>query len=406
MPSKRKLLWISDASVPPNLRKALGDEWELAPCAFGQTLEAQLAEAGLAVIYPNGRRDDPLHLGMILGALERTPAVALLMLDGPRRTRGSGASHGARPAVAGRSGQFLCAAADSTPRELAAKLTAAAALQPAIRELHAELASARKLAATAGAMEELDEELRLAARLQRDFLPRRMPEVGPVRFGVLYRPASWLSGDIYDVTRLDERHVGFYVADAVGHGMPAALLTMFIKHALQTKRIVGSTYQIVPPEVSLAELNADICRQNLTSCQFCTAVYAVLDTETLTLTYCRAGHPPPIIFRNPNSTIGNLQSTILDAPGSLLGVFPEETYQSRTAVLAPGDRLVLYTDGAEEALRRADGKGGLEKLLAPLAAAPRDEMLLRLAAMLDDAAGNPNSRDDITVMVVDVQRES
>lgn len=86
-------------------------------------------------------------------------------------------------------------------------------------------------------------------------------------------------------------------------------------------------------------------------------------------------------------------------------MFPEETYQSRTAIMAPGDRLVLYTDGAEEALRHATGKAeeGLDVLLAPLAGLPRDEMLLRLASMLDDASGNPNGRDDITVMVVDVE---
>ena len=82
-------------------------------------------------------------------------------------------------------------------------------------------------------------------------MSRRLPEVGPIRFGALYRPATWVSGDIYDVVRLDETHVGFYVADAVGHGMPAALLTMFIKKALLTKRILGHTYEILPPHVSL-----------------------------------------------------------------------------------------------------------------------------------------------------------
>src|SRR5688572_8924311 len=81
----------------------------------------------------------------------------------------------------------------------------------------------------------LDEELRLAARLQQDFLPKSLPQVGPVRFHTLFRPAGHVSGDIYDVMRLDETHVGFYIVDAVGHGMPAALLTMFLKNAMVTK---------------------------------------------------------------------------------------------------------------------------------------------------------------------------
>ncbi|XAM00337.1 hypothetical protein OT109_02895 [Phycisphaeraceae bacterium D3-23] len=78
----------------------------------------------------------------------------------------------------------------------------------------------------------LDEELRMAAQLQREFLPAKLPEVGGVSFHVLYRPAGYVSGDIYDVMRLDEHHLGFFVADAVGHGVPAALMTIYIKRAL------------------------------------------------------------------------------------------------------------------------------------------------------------------------------
>src|SRR5277367_1401228 len=69
-------------------------------------------------------------------------------------------------------------------------------------------------------MHRLDEELRLAARLQQDFLPKSLPQIGSIHFHTLFRPAGYVSGDLYDVTRLDEAHVGFYMADAVGHGMP------------------------------------------------------------------------------------------------------------------------------------------------------------------------------------------
>ncbi len=96
-----------------------------------------------------------------------------------------------------------------------------------------------------GQMDRLDEEMRLAARLQRDFLPKTLPEVGRVRFRALFRPAGYVSGDLYDVQRLDEDHVGFYLADAVGHGMPAALLTMFLKRALTTKEITPGGYRLL-----------------------------------------------------------------------------------------------------------------------------------------------------------------
>jgi len=68
----------------------------------------------------------------------------------------------------------------------------------------------------------VDQELRLDSRLQRDFLPKQLPTVGDIRFHVLYRPATWVCGDVYDVQRLDERFIGFYLADAVGHGVAAA----------------------------------------------------------------------------------------------------------------------------------------------------------------------------------------
>jgi sigma-B regulation protein RsbU (phosphoserine phosphatase) len=222
--------------------------------------------------------------------------------------------------------------------------------------------------------------------------------VDPVKFGVLYRPAGWVSGDIYDVVRLDETNVGFYVADVVGHGMPAALLTMFIKKALQTKRIVGHTYEIVPPHVSLQELNIDICEQNLPSCQFCTAVYCVVDVAELTLTYARGGHPEPIVMHST----GEIERLWVE--GSLLGIFAGENYRSARYQLRAGDRLLLYTDGAEDELRRQPTGEMLpiEKSLARWASLTREEMLLQLTAGIDSSLERTPPKDDITVLVMDV----
>ncbi len=192
--------------------------------------------------------------------------------------------------------------------------------------------------------------------------------------------------------------MGFYVADVVGHGMPAALLTMFIKKALQIKRIVGHTYEIVPPHITLKELNIDICEQNLPNCQFCTAVYCVLDTENLVVTYARAGHPEPIVI-HPDGTTERLW-----LKGSLLGIFPHEDYHSAQFQLQSGDRLLLYTDGAEEALR-TDSTGEIltiEEGLGRLASFSREEMLLQLTASADSRQSSARSDDDITVLVLDI----
>jgi len=389
---KAKLLWVGDESVPANVRQASRDRWRLTHCRNGEALAEQIDAADLAIISLNGEADDRGRLTRLLEDMSLCSAPTILMIPAEARD--------AWTFLAGWPDAPLCLPRDLPVEQLQARLAALAELRPVISRLRSELAAARSLHDTATTtVQSLNEEMRLAARLQRDFLPRRLPEVGPARFGVLFKPTSWVSGDIYDVVRLDETHVGFYVADVVGHGMPAALLTMFIKKALQTKRIVGHSYEIIPPHVSLAELNLDMCEQRMSSCQFCTAVYGVLDVATMTLTYARAGHPEPLVFR------GDQPVERLEAPGSLMGIFPDESYHSRRFSLRPGDRLLLYTDGIEDAFRSPGGDRhvNLEKVLAPLAALPRDEMLLQLTARIDAKYTCDPPEDDITVLVVDIE---
>src|SRR5688500_2414418 len=192
-------------------------------------------------------------------------------------------------------------------------------------------------------MHRLDEELRLAARLQQDFLPKSLPQIGRVHFHTLFRPAGYVSGDLYDVMRLDEFHVGFYMADAVGHGMPAALLTMFLKNALVTKEITPSGYRLLPPGQSMARLNAALVDQNLSQATFATALYGSIDTRTLRLTFARGGHPSPILIT------GDGRLTSLDADGSLLGIFPGEEFAESGVDLHSGDRVFVFSDGIEVA---------------------------------------------------------
>jgi len=100
----------------------------------------------------------------------------------------------------------------------------------------------------------MHEELQLAAVVQREFLPRDLPAMHGVEFAALWRPTNYVSGDIYDVMRLDEDNVGVFIADAVGHGVPAALMTMVICRSLITKEITGNTYRLVPPGEVLSRL--------------------------------------------------------------------------------------------------------------------------------------------------------
>src|SRR5262249_22012829 len=87
--------------------------------------------------------------------------------------------------------------------------------------------------------QQLDQELALAGRIQRSLLPQALPDMPSVRFAVYYRPCGQVGGDSYDAFRLDEHHVGFYVADAMGHGVPASLLTVFVKKGVRAQEIFG-----------------------------------------------------------------------------------------------------------------------------------------------------------------------
>ena len=299
---------------------------------------------------------------------------------------------------------------NAEPSTTTAMLRALISQSEIIRSLQTEVRILRlRDAGLSGQIGRIDEELRLAAQLQREYLPNELPSIGPVDFHVLFRPASYVSGDIYDVVRLDSDHLGFFLADAVGHGVPAALMTMYIKRCLTTKRIDPSLpngYEIIPPNESLAKLNHDMVQQQQSrAVRFATAGCGIINCKTLELTFARAGHPFPMILRNDGET------ELLDPDGGLLGVFPEETFELRTVQLNHGDRLLLYSDGFEVAFpdletRDENGKRPDEpqytKQLEDLGVGPIDEAFARLEDKIDNQSGSLNQRDDLTALILNI----
>jgi serine phosphatase RsbU (regulator of sigma subunit) len=248
-------------------------------------------------------------------------------------------------------------------------------------------------------MSRLDEELRLAARLQQDFLPKALPKIGRAQFHTLFRPAGYVSGDFYDVMRLDEKHIGFYIADAVGHGVPAALLTMFIKHALLTKQITpGKGYRLLTASETITRLNETLIEQDLSAATFATAVYATLNIETLKLTMSRAGHPHPVLIR------ANGEIETLEPEGGLLGVFPGETFQETSVDLHSGDRLLMFTDGIEVCFSDdvTANKERWRDELHSRRGLPGKQLLHEFGQLIDQECGSITPKDDLTMVVLEV----
>jgi len=245
----------------------------------------------------------------------------------------------------------------------------------------------------------IDEELKLAARLQQDFLPKSMPQLGQIHFNTLFRPAGHVSGDFYDVLRLDENHIGFYIADAVGHGVPAALLTMFIKHALATKQIGLDGYRLLSASETMARLNDTLIEQALSAATFATALYGTINIHTRQITFSRAGHPLPIVLR------ANGQMESLECEGGLLGVFPDETFEQQTVTLEVGDRLLLVTDGVEVAFGGdiATSQQRWVDELDQKRNLPAEELLAAFGDSIDKACGGNPLRDDVTMLVLEIR---
>lgn len=247
---------------------------------------------------------------------------------------------------------------------------------------------------------EVDQEMRLAARLQRDFLPQIKEPIGNVQFARVYRPASWVSGDIFDVFRIDEEHTGFYVADAVGHGMAASLLTMFIKRAVVPKAVQGDVYTLLSPSAVLANLNSVLTEQALPNCQFVTACYFVFNHRTLSLQYARGGHPYPVLITR-NGMLSELKSS-----GGLLGIFQGGEFPTFETRLNPGDKVMVFTDGVELAFQDDKMKGldtlAYQRTFESLAYLPVGEMLRHIEDRLDDETGSLSPRDDVTIVGLEV----
>ncbi len=273
------------------------------------------------------------------------------------------------------------------------------ALRNEVGVLTAELSTLRHVHESHSVhLSKINEELRLAARLQQDFLPKTLPQVGRVRFHTLFRPAGFVSGDFYDVIRLDENHVGFYIADAVGHGVPAALLTMFIKHALITKQIVPGGYRLLSAEETMTLLNEKLLEQQLSSATFATAVYGVINVQTLKVQFARGGHPLPLLFG------ANGQIKPIPCDGGLLGVFHEETFTQQTVQLSPGDRVLMFTDGFEVLFpedRNAEQQRWMQELDVRRFL-PAQQLLKEYSELIDQQCGDRLPKDDLTMLMLEV----
>lgn len=257
---------------------------------------------------------------------------------------------------------------------------------------------AEQLSITGALVENLSEQLRLAGLVQQDFLPAQLPNTEKVRWATTFLPAEWVSGDIYDIVRIDEQHIGFYVADVVGHGVPAALLTIFLKQALVMRATINNKYHVFSPSEVMENLNVRLAKQKLSGYQFATCCYALLNIKTLQLTYARAGHPYPILIRR------NKPPQQLEIRGSLLGIFGKSEYIQQTIQLQPGDKLLLYSDGAEPFIGSLEDSTNFNfsEKFCGIKDLPLVEMMDKFSTFVQNEPIAPSEVDDTTAVALEI----
>ena len=246
--------------------------------------------------------------------------------------------------------------------------------------------------------EDRAEQLKMAGQVQRNFLPDHLPNSDSIQWATVFVPADWVSGDIYDVTRLDEHHIGFYIADAVGHSMPAALLTMFVKHTLVMRETRGNDYQIFTPAEVIGNLNNRMIQQNLAGCLFATCCYCLLNIDTMTMTFARAGHPYPVLIRKGQGPIQ------FESRGGLLGVFAESEFEEKSVQLQKGDKLFVYSDGCEAVVGSTDENSRFvfSEEFVSIAEADVEDMVGRFDKLVRAYRPAPGENDDITVVALQI----
>ena len=196
-----------------------------------------------------------------------------------------------------------------------------------------------------------DEELRDAREIQDSLLPKRLPEVAGYDVAGMTQPLKFVGGDYYNVVRVSERETVFCIADVAGKGMPAALLMSSLHAALRPLM-----WQRLGPAELCHRLNRILCDVTPVG-KFCSFFYGVLDTVDHRLTYCNAGHNPPLMVRADGT------SAELNAAGAVLGQFPHWIYEESELQMSSGDKLLLFTDGLVESCNADDEPFGEDKLV-------------------------------------------
>jgi serine phosphatase RsbU (regulator of sigma subunit)/anti-sigma regulatory factor (Ser/Thr protein kinase) len=373
-------------TIPSNLRRVLRREPRVRPTTEPVAAPPERVEAPPVEIAPN----DPLiaYFSGATGAVD----IGALQLDSPAleglREAGiklvvplvsQGELIGLLNLGPRRSEQEYSADDRKLLNDLAGHAAPAVRVAQLVREQEAEVRQ----------RERIEQELRVAQLIQQQFLPHELPNLPGWKLGAYYGPAREVGGDFYDFIKLPDGQVGIVVGDVTDKGVPAALV-MATTHSI----LRAEAPRLVAPSQVLTRVN-ELLVDEMPAHMFVTCLYAVLDPDSGRLRYANAGHNVPYVRTDDGVTE-------LRATGMPLGLLPGMDYEEKEATLAPGDTVLLHSDGLAEAHNSAREMFGFPRVAALTGEADDGEVLIdRLLKELQEFTGpGVDQEDDITLVTL------
>lgn len=248
-----------------------------------------------------------------------------------------------------------------------------------------------RLLAEEQALRGIQEEMKLAYKIQMDLLPKSAPQIDGYDIAGRSIPAEAVGGDYFDFIGINESRLGLCLGDVSGKGMPAALLMANLQATLRS-----NVLQDTAPCECLSRSN-ELLFRSTDSDRFATLFYGVLDSGKHMLSYCNAGHNHPFLIR------GDREYLRLKTGGTVLGTFLEASYREDVISFDPGDLLFVYSDGLAEAVNSKEqefGEARLSEIAIANRTVPAERLIDNVIASIRLFVGDAHQQDDMTVMVI------
>jgi phosphoserine phosphatase RsbU/P len=237
----------------------------------------------------------------------------------------------------------------------------------------------------------LQHELGVAAVIQNNLLPHKMPDVPGYDIAGSSVAAQMVGGDYFDFIRIDDSHIAFCLGDVAGKGLSAALLMANLQATLRGQAAITASAR-----ECMARSNR-LLFHSTGSDRFVTCFYGVLDTDRHELSFCNAGHDTPFLF-SASQTFERLSSDSL-----VLGMMEDFPYTEKSVSIYEGDVLVVFSDGVTEAKNKADepfGDDRLEEVIRTYRDASAHDIIVKITDAVRTHMENTEPMDDITLVVV------